>query len=386
MAFSLNVSADDLQLFNLPGKPTSPRFEIPDILWPQAHGDVFVCLWEDDKVAAVSLGIDDNVKPDHSWWISQLQPRGWNITWFIIPDPRKHIGSSNSSVFGNWSDFIGLHNLGFDIQSHGKTHGHVCDPAAPYYGDPNCMTNDPDGTFAEEYGEAVIMIDSNIPDSRVFTIAYSGININFEHDHSQAAKYYIAARTVGHGTPDPVNLIDYLGVGCASNLTINNNTRWLDYMTTKTQGKEKYYRSWMNRMWHSSTTTTENELEILDTYQDKLWVTSFTNAVMYNIEYTTHSLRNIQISSNEIRFSLSDTMNDSVYTYPLTLKIRVNNDWTNATVIQNSIQSPAKLVIGPDNNHYLLVKAVPDKGQVVVTKGNIPAAPVGLTVRRIEGM
>ena len=182
------------QKFNLPEKPDGPRFEVTDRLWPARHGDAHVCLWADDKVAAVSLSIDDNVVEQHGWWREQLEPRGWNMTWFVITD---HV-VEKPDFFGPWSAFQTLHDLGYDIQSHSKTHGHICEvPGTP------CDLD-------IEYGGAVTAIEENVRNAKVLTMAYTGVAINFEHDPEIAAKYYIAARWKGGGRPDPANQIYYI--------------------------------------------------------------------------------------------------------------------------------------------------------------------------------
>ena len=58
--------APDMQLRTL-GKTGAPRFDPPEITWPAAPGEAEICLWKDDKYAAVSLTIDDNCRPDHDW-------------------------------------------------------------------------------------------------------------------------------------------------------------------------------------------------------------------------------------------------------------------------------------------------------------------------------
>ena len=82
-----------------------------------------------------------------------------------------------------------------------------------------------------------------------------------------------------------------------------------------------YYRGWMNRFWHGhNKDETIRELEMLEANEDKLWITNFTNAVMYNIEYVTHRLEVTAVSPDVIRFTIGDDMADDIYTFPLTVK------------------------------------------------------------------
>ena len=44
------------KLRNLAETPVTPRFPITDKVWPAKAGEASICLWEDDKVAAFSVG------------------------------------------------------------------------------------------------------------------------------------------------------------------------------------------------------------------------------------------------------------------------------------------------------------------------------------------
>jgi membrane-bound inhibitor of C-type lysozyme len=65
-------------------------------------------------------------------------------------------------------------------------------------------------------------------------------------------------------------------------------------------------------------------------------------------------------------------MLDSAFDYPLTVKVRVNNNWQTVTARQNSVSVDAKLITH-NGDKYVLVKAVPDKGDVVLTNSLSPS-------------
>ena len=109
--------AEDTQLRTL-GKPDKPRFAIPEITWPAAPGDAEICLWKDDKYAAISLTIDDNCGPDHEWWLKQAEKHGFKLTWFVITDRVDGPNRFN----GTWADWQRLADAGHSIQSHTTNH------------------------------------------------------------------------------------------------------------------------------------------------------------------------------------------------------------------------------------------------------------------------
>jgi hypothetical protein len=59
-------------------------------------------------------------------------------------------------------------------------------------------------------------------------------------------------------------------------------------------------------------------------------------------------------------------MVDSLFDYPLTVKIRVNNDWSTATATQAG-KPIASRILTYNGNQYVLVQAIPDRGLVEVS-------------------
>ena len=89
-------------LMNLADKPTAPRFPLTEKDWPDV-GKASVCLWADDKLAAYSLGVDDNFNEDIPWWEDASKSRGGlPITWFVITGI---VGQGNTFHTGTWAEF-----------------------------------------------------------------------------------------------------------------------------------------------------------------------------------------------------------------------------------------------------------------------------------------
>ncbi|HHB52235.1 MAG TPA: hypothetical protein ENK75_04230, partial [Saprospiraceae bacterium] len=89
----------------------------------------------------------------------------------------------------------------------------------------------------------------------------------------------------------------------------------------------------------------------------------------YAQEYATHHLKVTKNTDTEIAFSLTDTMLNTIYNFPLTVKIRIPNNWQEITSTQNKKPISCKTVLY-NGNLYALVKAIPDRG-IVILKGKI---------------
>jgi hypothetical protein len=73
---------------------------------------------------------------------------------------------------------------------------------------------------------------------------------------------------------------------------------------------------------------------------------------------------------DRVRFTLSDEMDDAIYDYPLTVKVRMYDHWQAAAATQGG--APLEVTTVENGGAtFALVKAVPDRGEVVV----IPTSP-----------
>ncbi|MEP2026794.1 Ig-like domain-containing protein, partial [Reichenbachiella sp.] len=179
------------------------------------------------------------------------------------------------------------------------------------------------------------------------------------------------------GFMNQANSIDYLAINSRSaSLEGGNDDADIDNVLDETGEVklygESYYRGWYAAHYHSVTsnstlqTNTEAHMSYINDHADELWIAGFTEAALYGQERDTHDLTVDDVTDLSIKFTLTDDMKDEVFDFPLTVKIRVNNDWESASTLQNGIARQTSL-ISHEGNQYALVKAIPDQGQVVLT-------------------
>jgi hypothetical protein len=352
MLLSLAAVAGE-QLFNLADTPTGPRFELSkERTWPVNPGDAEVCLWDGDRFAAMSITIDDNTQPDHEWWMHITSELGMKVTWFVVT---KNV---TGGFGGTWEGFTALNQAGHAIQSHTATHLGKADQ--------------PDWQGIEwEYAESQKDIEGAMPGNRVLTMAYSGGKNSELHDREVAAKYYIAVRGT-RGTPNKANQIDYLNTSSSSGrigreyidpiLEGHSSISWMN--------SDSYLRGWLSTHFHQVKPDKREEvaeqLRYIKSREADLWVGLFDEVVRYGMERDTHTLEVTKNSKSAIEFELSDRMDDTVYTVPLTVKVRLSNDWKNVSAEQGGKKVGCQ-TIEHDDALYALVQAVPDQGAVVLT-------------------
>lgn len=364
-ALATCVACAGEQLMNLPACAKSEkRVPVPsESVWPSAPGEAAVCLWQGDKTAAFSITIDDNCKPDHDWWLKLTEELGFKVTWFVITDK---IGGSNAGFDGTWSDWQRLADAGHSIQSHTTNHA-------------SSKSKGSDLTDAEleaMYGDSLKALNANLKNNRACCIAYP----RGEAHAAIVAKYAIAARGTA-GVPDTADRIDYLctnaggGLATAEMLVSGKTDKGPKWLASKSHLKRGWAVSLYHLVHHGRTpeaqaeaaAKAEAEIRGIAALQDRLWIGRFDDVARYGQERDTATLKVSENGANRITFELSDRMDDRLFDFPLTVKVRLPDSWKSVKAKQGSASVPAQLVIH-DNHPYALVSAIPDRGVVTLLK------------------
>jgi oligosaccharide reducing-end xylanase len=349
--FCAPMAAQDMQKLNLPINPTTFRFTPATRAWPASHGQAAVCWWHNDAVAALSITIDDNQVAEHSWWKAQGERLGFRFTWFAIT------GILN---LAGWNSFRDLVAAGHDVQSHTVNHVGVSGMTAA-----QCST---------EYLGAIARIESEIPNYKCLTLAYpNGLGLETE-----AAKYYIAARGV-YGEPNIAYKTWYLNTN-----SMHFNDSYVDKIMNRTVGG-LFWGGWLSIHTHNlssdgGATVIQANLDHIAMYKDSLWVGLWKDVARYGQSRDTKTLTVNSVADNMVRYTLADSMRDSIYNFPLTVKVRLDNTWDTCLATQNGRAVEARMVTY-SGKKYALVKTVPDNGEVTLYSGQAS----GIIGRRTDG-
>jgi hypothetical protein len=365
LALVAGTAAYGEQLRNLSEiPPKAGRIAVPsDREWPARAGEAGVCLWEDDKIAAFSITIDDNCRPDHEWWLKLSDELGFKLTWFIITDS---VGGPNAGFNGTWDDWRKIVAAGHSVQSHTTNHNSAKTAGRELA----------DEELERMYGDSLKVIAENLPGNRACCIAYPRGEVH----RNIAAKYAIAARGTS-GVPDAAGRIDYLctnagGGEATAELVANGQTekgqKWL-------RGKTHFKRGWVVALYHlvhhghtpeaqaKSAAKAEAEIRAIAALKDRLWIGRFEDVARYGQERDTAELKVVENASGRISFELSDRMDDALFDYPLSVKIRLPDDWQGVSAAQGDGKADATIV-RHEGKPFAIVRAIPDRGTVTVKK------------------
>ncbi|MFZ4681143.1 MAG: polysaccharide deacetylase family protein [Terrimicrobiaceae bacterium] len=428
------LSAAETARFNLSEKPTAPRFPLTDKKWPQKVGEVDLCLWHDDKLAALSLGVDDNFAGEIDWWKEQAALYDFKVTWFVITG---RILKEGRSQGGLWSQFQDLENLGHAVESHTVTHLHVEDPGwgtpewslekanqargaalkagreaailagtlKPEDGAPSVPAKpaasseetaeggmaarpsaesltaarlaaadkpvtDPAVGVDWEYAQSIAQIESNLPGKKVSALAYPGGKNTVYNDRKIAAKHFRVARGAT-GAPNMANQTDYISTNALSNWNFDSTQGGNPYnVLDPARYNGRYYRGWIILFAHGVSANPDlfkKTFEFIKENRENLWVGLYSDVAKYGQERDTASLKVESAGPEKITFLLTDEMDDSYFNFPLTVKVRIPDEWKDVGATQADKPVTAKL-LEHEGAAYALVQAVPDAGLVTVVK------------------
>ena len=348
------------QLLSL-GKAEKERFKLQDITWPANPGEAEICLWKDDLYAAASITIDDNCAPDHEWWLEQCRKHGIKVTWFVITDG---VDGKNKGFNGTWPQYQKLIDAGHAVESHTTNHKKT--------------SATPEDFTRAAYGGSQYALNTNLKNYRNLTMAYPYGDGN----PRIAGEYFIAARGTS-GVINDANKINYLNTNKGDisqgfiNVLLTGETgdhgpKWLN---KRDKGNR---RGWITPLYHyvphgktkaekeQNRLKAEADIANLAGYKDRIWIDTFTAVAMYGQERDSATLKTVSADDSRIELSLTDLMRDDIFDYPLTIKVRLP-DWKAIKATQNGQEITAK-IIEHENAKFALIQAVPDKGNVVLTK------------------
>ncbi len=424
------LCAGETNRFNLSDKPAKPRFEVTDKKWPSKIGEADLCLWHDDKLAALSLGVDDNFPGEIDWWKGQAALYDFKVTWFVITGRIVKEGRSNG---GLWSQFQELEALGHGVESHTVTHLHVVDPgwgtpewsyekaqaaagtamkekraaailagsvdlkkkeeapAAAPEGEPmdgapspraskedlaaarlaaaDKPATDPATGVDWEYAQSIVQIENNIPGKKVSALAYPGGKNTVYNHRAIAAKHFRVARGAT-GAPNMAGQTDYMSTNALSGWDFEssqggNPNNILD----PNLYRGRYYRGWVILFAHgvrANPALFARTFEFIKENREKLWVGLYADVAKYGQERDTATLKVDSVGPEKITFQLTDEMDDSYFHFPLTVKVRIPNEWKSVQAMQGGKPVGAK-VLEHEGAAFALVQSVPDAGLVTLT-------------------
>ena len=308
-----------------------------------------VGTWPGFRKAAISYTFDDGNSNQFAVALPMFDKFGFKMTLFTVID----------WVSGNWPILKAAAYNGHEVASHTVTH--------PY------MDKLDKEKQEIELRKSLEAIDANIPKSKCMTIAYPYCK---PCDETLCKKYYIAARhcqgDIEKSTPKDFMNISSIICGSEGPLKYIDNFKAKFEETASSNG-------WCVLLFHGidddggyspiPKSELKASLEYLKANKDKYWVETFLNVVKYIRERDDVSIKELSDKDNCITIQVTDTLDDKIYNYPITIRRPLPENWISANVLQNKKAIDTNIV-EVNSVKYISFDAVPDGGDVVISKAD----------------
>lgn len=312
-----------------------------------------VCTWGDCTEAAITFTFDDATSNQYSIAIPMFNEYGFKATFYPV---------INWSP--NWTKFKQAVDHGHEVGSHTMSH--------PYLD--QLTYEEQDAELKDSQDE----INSKLSGQSCLTIAYSYC---VPSDDTITGKYYIAARHC-QGYTEKTTPEDFLNISsiiCRSQGSIKTTKNFIDKSNVAAAAK-----GWNVYLLHGidsdggysplPSDTIRATLEYYDKNRAKYWVSSFVNVVRYIRERNAVSVQALDSNEDTLKVNVTDTLENSIYDYPVSIRCPLPEDWEYAQAFQegDSIKTFVKEI---DSEKYIVFNAVPDEGVVKITSAEAPIIP-----------
>jgi oligosaccharide reducing-end xylanase len=312
-----------------------------------------VSTWSGFRATAINYTFDDGCSNQFNIAIPLFDEFEFKLTLFTV-----------TNWISNWSALQSAAANGHEVAGHSASHANF-------------------GSITLEQLELELknprdLIESNIPDKKCITMAYPYCVLG---NDSVCGIYYISARGC-QGYIEPKTPKSYFNV---SSLVVGDQSS----INELTDFKVKFESAANSNGWcvfllhgidndggYSPITSTElrKSVEYLAARKSKFWVTTFANATLYSKERDVVKVEETSATDTSFTLNVTDTLPDSLYIFPLTLRRPLPENWPSANVTQDSVAVPARIVL-VDSVVYLTFDVVPDAGEVKITRNLTPVTP-----------
>ena len=309
--------------------------------------------WHGFRAAAVSFTFDDGCAHQFDIAVPMFNEFGFRLTLFTITN-------AESYARPDWETLQQAANQGHEIASHTITHTN--------------MGGMSDSLQHVELRDSRDEIDLHIDGQRCLTLAYPYCVASKK---SITEQYYIAGR-ICSGSIVQRNPSDFMNISsiiCGTEGSVNATKDYINRGESAVRSK-----GWCVYLIHGidddggwSPVVSDTLRKALEYYQSNpalYWVESFVNVVRYIRERNDITLTELSAGDDVITLQITDTLDDDSYDVPVSLRRPLPQEWVSAAATQNG-QPVNAWVMTEEGVQYIVFDAVPDQGDVVLSKSDV---------------
>lgn len=313
-----------------------------------------IATWAGDRKAAVSFTFDDGAPSHVSDGGPLFDKYGYKATFNLVvnwsPD---------------WNGFQKLADSGHEIASHSNSHGNNMS------GEEASSKNTISGKIKQKYGCITVAYPNcNVPNQQA-------VNQNYIAGRICNGSWQSVPDIMGKDGPSDWTKVPALMTGTENGIQGTNGFTgkmqdavkqggWVMFLTHGFQGKNNGSATYSP----TNINDIEGALKWGNEHDGDVWIAPFRNVAMYVKERKAAKVNKKSGDASSIVFEVTHSIKDNIsdYDYPLTIKVKNENNWTKVKATQDGADIEATI---KDGNIY--VDAVPNKGDVKLVNGDAPA-------------
>jgi len=213
-------------------------------------------------------------------------------------------------------------------------------------------------------------INAHVTNQLCVTLAYPNCSVGNE---SLVAQYYIAARICSQqvipSTPPDFMQISSFICGVSGSVQTLQNFKDTANSAAVANGWSVYLIHGIDNDGGYSplpSATLQDSVNFFSTNQNKYWVETFGNVVRYIKERNASSVAETANTGTNITLQVINSLDKTIYNYPITLRRPMLTNWLSASVTQNGKDVGAQVVIVGTTN-FLMFDVVPNAGDVTIS-------------------
>jgi len=312
-----------------------------------------VGTWQGFRSGAVSFTFDDECPNQFAVAVPLFNQYGLKMTLFTI--------TSNIMYGGpNWTSLQTAASNGHEIASHTMSHTNFSGLS--------------DSLQTVELKNSQDAINAHISGKQCITIAYPYCAVG---NTSLCNQYYIAARGCS-GAIEPSTPANFMNISSFVCGNLGSVQTAQDFKTKADAAAAS--RGWVVFLLHGidndggySPVTTANlkgALDSLRSYQDKYWISTFSNIARYIKERNCVSVKEISQTDSSFTIRVTDTLENSLYNYPVTIRRPLPSTWLFASIAQSN-KAVDLQIIEVNSLKYIMFDVIPDSGDIAIRKADL---------------
>jgi oligosaccharide reducing-end xylanase len=320
-----------------------------------------VGTWEGFRPAAISYTFDDNLASQYATAVPMFHTAGFRMTLNTV---------INYWTTFTWAQAQTAASYGDEIASHTVTH--------------NSLNTLSTSQLTNELAGSQNTINFYIANESCVTLAYPNCAVP---DESVVAQYYVAARGCS-GALVPSTPSDFMNISSFvlgntgsynSAASLNNladsavpGNAWCVYLIHALDSDNGYSPL--------PSSVLQASVNYMSTNQNKFWVDTFGNVVLYIKERNASSVSEVTNTGDNIIVQVTDNLDNAIFNFPISIRRPLPTNWTWAAVSQNGAPVPTTVYTNGSFQLYVMFDVVPNGGNVTIAKILAPGSNFQLVI------